>query len=108
MFEIRRNITTFGFLLLLALIGVAASSPRPSAAKPYHSQASASIHNSNQANSFVQNTNDVQIIITSYQSGMVFQQTVNAASSANVSENPSRVSAPAQTTAAGDIVFSQI
>ena len=108
MLQNRRNTTAFAFLLLLLLVGTAAFAERSSAAKPHHSQASANTPHANQSNAFVQNRTDVQVTITSYQSGRVVQQTVSAVSSANFAETSSNTAAPAQTTAAGDIVFSQV
>ena len=108
MFGTPRNTTVFAPLLLLVLVGTAAFAERLGAAKPYHSSDSANVLRSDQADSLVQNSTDVQIIITNYQSGRVFQQTVNAIRSANFAETPAGASAPTQTTAAGDIVFSQL
>ncbi|HSS22623.1 MAG TPA: Calx-beta domain-containing protein [Pyrinomonadaceae bacterium] len=108
MFEIRRNTTASACLLLLMLLGVAAFSETPSAAKLRHSPASPNVRNSSPDNTTVQNTDDVQITIATFQGGQVYEQTVSGVRSANLLETRTNLNAPAQTTAAGDIVFSQI
>lgn len=108
MLVIRRSCTVFACLLLLTLIGAAVFSKPSAAANSRHSQASTGTHNSNQGNAVTQNSNDVQMIITTYESGKIFQQTVNAVSSGGVSENSLSTSAPPPPPAAGEVVFSQI
>ena len=104
---IRRSTTVFACLLLLLLMGAAIFSATPGAAKARLAQTSTTNLKANLAQARVQGRDDVQVIITTSPGGVVSQQAVAVSGSAQIFDSSS-VAAPAQTTAAGDIVFSQI